>query len=264
MKIISVDDEEITVEYMERLLCQVEPDAEFAGFTEPEEAVAYLSENSVEVALLDIEMGEYNGIELAKRCKEICPEINIIFVTGYSQYTMDAFKLRASGYLMKPVRAADLRAELDNLRNPPMPRRMHRVRIQTFGNFEVFLDNHPLYLPRTKCLECLAYLVDRKGALIGTEELAAVLWEDKPYDRTLQNNVYRVVSDLVKALKNEGIEEILVKARGKLAIDVNKVDCDYFGFLNGEVPQINVFYGEYMSNYSWAEFTLAQLVQSKS
>lgn len=263
MNIISVDDEEITVEYMERLLKQMEPKADFTGFTEPEEAFTYLSQNVVDVALLDIEMGEYNGIELAKKCKEICPEVNIIFVTGYSQYTMEAFRLRASGYLMKPVRAADLRAELDNLRNPLPRRPLHRVRIQTFGNFEVFLDNRPLYLPRSKCLECLAYLVDRKGALIGTEELAALLWEDKPYDRTLQNNVHRVVSDLVKALKTEGIDEILVKTRGKIAIDTQRIDCDYFGFLSGDVTQINAFRGEYMSNYSWGEFTLAGLIQSK-
>ena len=263
MRIISVDDEEITVEYMERLLKQVEPEADFAGFTEPEEAFSYLSENSVDVALLDIEMGEYNGIELAKKCKEISPEVNIIFVTGYSQYTMEAFKLRASGYLMKPVRATDLRTELENLRHPLHQHSKHRVRVQTFGNFEVFIDNRPLYLPRTKCLECLAYLVDRKGALIGTEELAALLWEDRPYDRTVQNNVYRVVSDLAKSLKKEGIEDILVRARGQVAIDVKKIDCDYFGFLNGDVAQINAFHGEYMTNYSWAEFTLAQLVQSK-
>lgn len=263
MNIISVDDEKMTVDYMKRLLEQAEPTAEFTGFTDPEEAFAYLSKNSVDVALLDIEMGEYNGIELAKRCKEICPHVNIIFVTGYSQYTMDAFRLRASGYLMKPVRASDLRTELDNLRHPlPLPA-AHRIRIQTFGNFEVFVDNCPLYLPRTKCLECLAYLVDRRGAFIGTEELAALLWEDRPYDRALQNSVYRVVSDLAKALKREGIGEILVKARGKIAIDVNKVDCDYFGFLNGDVSQINAFHGEYMTNYSWAEFTLAQLVRSK-
>ena len=81
--------------------------------------------------------------------------LSIIFVTGYSQYTMDALKLRVSGYLMKPVRTSDLRLELKNLRHP-LPEFNCRVRIQTFGNFEVFVDGRPLKFPRKKCKECLA------------------------------------------------------------------------------------------------------------
>ena len=48
-------------------------------------------------------MNQMNGIVLAKRLKEIYPQINIVFVTAYSKYTDEAFSLHASGYIYKPV-----------------------------------------------------------------------------------------------------------------------------------------------------------------
>lgn len=264
MRIIIVDDEPLIVSNVMRILKQLEPQAETAGFFHPDEALEFMSQNKVDIAFLDIDMGTDNGIEFAKKCKNLCPQINVVFVTGYSNYLMDAFRLHASGYIMKPVRAADIRAELDNLRNPLSQTAKHRVRIQTFGNFEVFIDEQPLHIPRTKCRECLAYLVDRKGAFIGTTALAAILWEDRPYDKAVQNSVHKVVSDLVRLLKEKEAEEIIIKARGEIAIDTQKVDCDYFGFLNGDTAKINAFHGEYMTNYGWAEFTLGALIDTKA
>lgn len=258
MKIIAVDDEKLAVDNISALLRQVEPEAEVLGFTEPEEAFCYLSQNEVDIALLDIEMGAYSGIELARKCKELCPQVNIIFVTGYSQYTMDAFRLHASGYLMKPVRLEDLHAELNNLRHP-VSRFTKRVRVQTFGYFEIFVDEQLLKFPRAKCKECLAYLIDRKGARVTYPDLSAVLWEDKPFDRTVQNNTQKVISDMIKTFKEVNLEKIIIRSRRDIAIDTTQIDCDYFAALNGDMVQLNAFTGEYMSNYSWAEFTAGEL-----
>lgn len=259
MKILAVDDERLALENITDLLKKMVPAAEIVGFTKSADAFAFLAEHRMDIAFLDIEMGGMNGLTLAKKCKDICPDINIIFVTGFDQYTMDALKLRASGYLIKPVREKDLRAELDNLRHPITTTCAHRVRIQAFGNFEIFVDQKPLNIPIAKCKECLAYLVDRKGARVTAAELAAVLWEDTPYDKRTQNNTYRVISDTMKYLKDAGIADIMIKSRGDMAINMERVDCDYYRFLRGDVSQINMFRGEYMTNYSWAEFTLAEL-----
>lgn len=90
MKMMVVDDEKLAVENLVKMLRKERPDAEIAVFLEPQEAFAYLAENVVDVAFLDIEMGAFSGIDLAKKCKDLCPTVNIIFVTGYSQYSMDA------------------------------------------------------------------------------------------------------------------------------------------------------------------------------
>lgn len=263
MKVIAVDDEKLALNNITSLLKEVQPEALITGFQNPQEACAYLEKNKSDIALLDIEMSGMDGITLAKKCKDTCPDINIIFVTGFSQYAMDAFRLHASGYLMKPVRKKDLLAELENLRHPLPLKTTSKVRIQTFGNFEIFVDNKPLFFPRSKCVECLAYLVDRKGARVSTRELATILWEDKPYDRAVQNSVHRILSDLMKTLKQTGIEDIIIKTHKEIAINIEKVDCDCFRFLAGDVAFVNMFHGEYMSNYSWATFTLAGLDEEK-
>ena len=263
MNIIAVDDERLALDNLMSMLKEVLPAAKINGFLDSAKAFVYLKSNVADIAFLDIEMGEMDGITLAKKCKDVCPNINIIFVTGYTQYTMDALRLHVSGYLMKPVRAKDLQIELDNLRHPLPVKPKCRVRVQTFGNFEVFLDNKPLPMPLAKCRECLAYLIDRKGARVTVPELAAVLWEDRLFDKTVQNNTHRVLSDMMKALREAGIANIVIKTRRDISIDIDEVDCDYYRFLKGDVSQINIFRGEYMTNYSWAEFTLACLIQTK-
>lgn len=258
MKIIAVDDEKLALQNITALLRQAEPDAEIVSFSEAEEVFRYLSKSKADIAFLDIELGGYSGIELAAKCKELCPEVNVIFVTGYSQYMIDAFRLHASGYLLKPVRAEDLRAELDNLRNPII-HSTKRIRAQAFGHFEIFVDDRLLKFPRAKCKECFAYLIDRRGARVTYPELSAVLWEDKPFDRSVQNSTQKVISDMIKTFKELGFEKIIVRSRRDIAVDISQFDCDYLAVLRGDVAQLNAYAGEYMSNYSWAEFTVGEL-----
>ena len=68
----------------------------------------------------------------------------------------------------------------------------------------------------------------------------------------------------MKALKDAGIEDIVIKSRREIAIDVSKVDCDYYAAISGDMTQMNAFSGEYMTNYSWAEFTLGELISKKN
>ena len=260
MKILVVDDEPKVLSGFLRVLNQVEPNAEVVSFGETQSALAFMSEHTVDVAFLDINLDELSGIDLAERCKALCPTVNIIFVTGYSEYAMDALKLHASGYLMKPVRAKELRGELDSLRYPPS-RWNKRVRIQTFGNFEVFVDGKPLPLAYAKSRECLAYLVDRRGARIGYRELASVLWEDRLYDPAVRNYLYQAIHVLISSLKAVDAQDILRKYNKELAINTMMVDCDYYAALEGTGAASFPFTGEYMSQYSWGEPTLALLCE---
>lgn len=263
MRMMVVDDEVLSLQNLAEILRKELSDAEIIKFLKPLEAFAYLAENVVDIAFLDIEMGGFSGLDLAKKCKELCPMVNIIFVTGFSKYSMEALRLHVSGYLMKPVRTDDLRTELANLRHP-LPLSGKRVRIQTFGNFEVFVDGKALRVPRQKCKECLAYLVDRRGAGVTYAELSMLLWEEQPFNRTVQKKTQTIISALGKALSEREAADILIRTRTDIAIDVEKVDCDYFRAIHGDMAWMNSFTGEYMSNYSWAEFTLGELVEIKN
>ena len=258
MIIIAVDDERYALENLADSIGRVSPDARIHRFRYPEEALDFAKGNHVDVAFLDVEMIGMNGVELAERLKLYHPDINIIFSTGYGHYRDAAFDLHASGYLTKPITPEKVKKELNNLRRPI--RNPKRVRIRAFGNFEVFLDGNPIGFKYSKTKEMLAYLVDRKGALCTNGEIMAILFEDdnghEAYFRSLRK-------DLTDVLEIAGCGEILSQHRGQLGIIPDLVECDYFNWSNGRVSGGNAYQGEYMTQYSWSEYTNARLMNQQ-
>jgi len=213
----------------------------------------------MDVAFLDIHMPGRDGVELARELKTINPRINIIFATGFSNFMKEGFDMHASGYLLKPITAEAVKREMDNLRNPVEWDTGKRVRVITFGNFEVYVDNVPVKFERKQSKEILAYLIDKRGTSVTYAELAAVLWEDGEYDRTQQKNLQVYIASLAKSLNNAGVKDLILKNRSGILVNTTLVDCDYYRFLDGDVRAINSFTGQYMSAYSWAEFTTGYL-----
>lgn len=116
MNIIAVDDEPAALSLLCKAIRQAMPDTEPACFSNAQEAFSHAKEQPVDVAFLDIEIGETSGLNLAKALTKIKPDVNIIFVTGYGQYMDEAFRLYASGYVRKPPRVARIAKELSHLR----------------------------------------------------------------------------------------------------------------------------------------------------
>ncbi|MDL2271958.1 response regulator [Desulfovibrio sp. OttesenSCG-928-I05] len=253
MRILAVDDERLALLALERAIREAEPGCALTCFVSPAEALAHAAKEAVDVAFLDIEMDSMNGLGLAKRLKDIRGESNIVFVTGHSQYAVDAFSLRASGYLRKPVTAEDIHAELNNLRHP-LPDAEKGVRIQCFGNFEIFVDGKPVHFHRSKAKELLAYLVSRSGAGVSKKELAGILWEDGEYNRITQSYLQTLIVEMLRALREAGAECIIIRKWNSLSVDTSLVDCDYYNFEKGEPKAVNAYRGEFMANYPWAEF----------
>lgn len=257
MKILAVDDERLALAALTSAIEEADPQAFVSGFRTSDDALASLKDHMYDVAFLDIELRECTGLTLAEELKRRCPDLRIVFVTGYSQYAIDAFALHVDGYVMKPVLPGRIREELDHLRQDVETNKAAnadalypRLRIQCLGNFEVFVDNHPLRFARTKTKELLAYLVDRRGAMCTNGEIMAALWEDdshEPYLRQLKK-------DLVDTLEEAECLDVLERARGGIGIVPNKVSCDYYDMLEGKgLP--DTYRGEYMEQYSWAEAT---------
>lgn len=258
MRVIAVDDGRVALGVLAEDIAQAEPDAEIITFTNPYDAIAYAETAKCDVAFLDIQMYGMTGLELAKRLKDITANMNIIFVTGYSEYSVDAFSVRASGYVLKPSTPQQVRTELDNLRfvlDAPKP--TTHIRVQTFGNFEVFSGACPIRFERSKSKEIFAYLVDRRGAGCTVRELAAVLFEDREYDSSIKNQIQTFISSMMKTLAEAGAENLILRRFNSLSLDINQIDCDYYRFLNWDISAVNSYAGEYMNQYSWAEFRAA-------
>lgn len=259
MRILAIDDEYHALQALKRAISEAVPEAETAYFDSVEPALAYAKKNGVDVAFIDIKLKESDGLTLAKRLKDIYGDTNIIFVTAYSSFAGDAFRMHASGYAMKPISAKRIANELENLRQP-LADSDFGLRAQCFGSFEVFFNGKPLLFNRPKSKEVFAYLIDRKGTFVSKKELAVILWENqKEYSRSIQSHLNILTTDMVRVLKSVGVEDVILRKHGYLAVDTAKIRCDYFDFEKGVVSAVNSYHGEYMSNYSWAEFTVGLL-----
>jgi two-component SAPR family response regulator len=267
MYILALDDEQYALDSLVEQLNIVFPEAVIEEAARASSALAYAQEladrgEELSYAFLDIQLRGANGLEVAAKLKTLHPRVVLFFCTAHSEYAFDAFGLCAKGYLLKPIRAEEIERVLDEMvlswRESPslLPK---DIRIQTFGNFGVFVDNTLLTFEREKAKELMAYLVDRHGAPVTTAQIATVLWEDS-YDRKLKNKTTAIISSLRSTLKAAGIDSILIKTWNNLALDVSKIKCDAYDFEKGDLYAINSFRGEYMANYSWAEFTTGYYV----
>ena len=265
MHILAIDDEQSALNVLVGAIKEAVPHATVHGFRNPLEAFGFMKETKCEVAFLDIQMREMSGIVLARNLKEIYPKINIVFVTGYLQYANEAFSLRASGYVYKPVTADKIVVEMENLRNP-VKWEEKGIRVNTFGIFELLVHGEEVSFGREKSKEMLAYLVDKQGKSASRKELAAVLFEGKDYSRTTQNYLSKVVKELVTVLERVGAEKMLKRGLNSYSVNVDAFSCDLYDYEkdNATTEELNRFQGEYMKQYSWAEATLARLYWNKN
>lgn len=257
MRIIAVDDEVSVLNILKRTIAEAVENADIACFDTAHEALVYAKNNVVDIAFIDVEMPVTNGLSLAKGLKDIYRETNIIFVTGYKQYAETAFRLRASGYVLKPIDPERVKEEIDNLRNP-IRVQDKGVYIQCFGNFEIYVDGVPVIFARSKSKEILAYLVDKKGLKVSKKELAAVVLEKDEYTLGIQSYVHNIIAEAGRALKEAGADDVLIKQHGQYFVDISKFNCDYYDYSN-ENSNSRHDISNYMANYNWTEYTIDTL-----
>ncbi len=116
MKVFLIEDEELTARKMQRLLADVQPDAQVVGVAGSIEAsVAWLQTNPApDLILMDIELADGQSFGIFNRTPVASP---VIFTTAYDEYAIKAFTVHSIDYLLKPVKEEDLRRALAKLRD---------------------------------------------------------------------------------------------------------------------------------------------------
>ncbi len=259
MRVIAVDDEPLALKDLIEAIESSEAEVSVRGFSMPKKALSYVERNEVSVAFLDVELGSMDGLTLAKQLLDRQPDMNIVFVTGHSQYAVDAFSLFASGYILKPAEAHEITKVIQNLRKPLAAEGFTPLVVRTFGNFEVFSKGEALHFYRSKSKELLAYLILKRGTSCTLRELCAVLFEDKCYDKSLSSQMQTIISSLIRSLEEVGAKELIIRSFNSLSVDTTRIECDYYQLLEGNPQAKSAFMGEFMSNYSWSESTNAFL-----
>lgn len=251
---IAVDDEELMLGALVSAI-EASPDiVEVASFSDCEEALTFAKNNHADIAFLDINMRGMGGLALAEKIIALSPNCKIVFCTGYEEYAIPAFKLHASGYLMKPISAEDVQGEIDNIKG--VKRKEKLLRVNCFGNFEVYVKEEKLSFKRRKTKELFAFLVDRKGAEMTAKQICAVLFPDDTDDTKNAAYLRQLFMDLKNTLKSVGAEAVLCHETPCYRVDTSLIKCDYISYLETGKPK---FHGEYMTQYSWAEDTCAML-----
>ena len=116
--VIMVDDSKVFLSDGLAVLEEAMPNATITGFIWPLEAVEYAKMNRVALAVLDIELGTASGLDLCRTLLEINPRTNIVFLTAYADYSLDAWKTEASGFILKPLTSDAVKEQLKKLRYP--------------------------------------------------------------------------------------------------------------------------------------------------
>lgn len=260
MRIITADDAHPALEALTQAIAEAAPTARVHAFAAPWALLRFARDNPCDAAFLETSVGGMPGAELAGRLRDISPDINIIFVASSGDYALEAFALHASGYILKPVTADKVRIELDNLRRPVHSAPQALIKVKCFGNFEAFTPaGDRLCFKRSKAKELLAYLVYRGGASCTAKEIAAVLFENSEYSRARQDYVQKIISSLLSGLRAAGAEAIVTRGHNSLSVKPSLIDCDFYRFTRREAPAVGAYAGEFMSQYSWAEFMTGYL-----
>ena len=250
MHTITVDDEQLAVNSLIRILKLVDPDGRHEGTIHAEQFLNYVAEHDVDIAFIDIDLYGTDGIRLTRRVSEMKPELNIVFYTGHPEFKPEALDLFASGYLVKPVTKADVERVISHLRYP-----IRKVRVQCFGFFEVLVNEQPLKFARKDSKEVFAYLIDRRGAEVSDEALRCLLWsEDEDTDKK-KAYIRNIIYDIRNTFAALGIDDIIRSRQGYYCVNTQKLRCDYFDYLNGMQVRTAALH-EYMEQFSsWAEET---------
>ena len=259
MQVICVDDELYAMQYTVQQCLQLPQIRDAQGFTRSLEALDYVKDHPVDLAILDINMPEMDGIALAIRIKQMRPRTAVLFLTAYKEYAFDAFSVHPAGYLLKPVSLEELEAEIRLAFADAEPTPLSRVQARTFGEFDLLVDGNPVSFPRAKSKELLAYLIDRQGGTVSRAAAFAILFEDEPYTRQRQKYMDVIIRSLKQTLEKCGAGYILEMNRGGLRICPEKLDCDSYRFFSGEESVVKSYRGEYMNAYSWASMAEAYM-----
>lgn len=256
MKFAYFDSDKNDVVYFRNIISNLPYIESCAAFTSIKRLFDYIKNHTVDILFTGISSENTSVSDYINKVKSICPLCSIIFVTTDTNYAYAALKSGATGFILK----SDLKEKLMLLTEKKYTAKLQpEVHIKTFGNFDLFVNGKAVMFANKKSKEMLALLTDKCGGSLNMEQIIDVLWEDRPYNESTKV-LYRIaLKGLRDTLKKHNCYHILIESKRQRSLDITKVSCDYYDFLKNKLPS-GMFGGEYMTNYSWGEYTLAKIL----
>lgn len=262
MNAIVVDDEPLMVKYFVRTCAEITDLVIKETFNCADDALKYVRNNpQIDIAFLDVEMDDMSGVELAVKLREVSPEILIVFVSAYN-YVRDFNRIGGDYYLEKPYDREILELMMEKLRLLAV-RQKKNITIQMFGTFTVLKDGEPVPL-RGRAKEILAFIAMHRGREISNQEICSTIWEKDIFDANGMSSYFHALRRLKTALQESGIENLLISSTRGQMLNTDIVDCDYYAWLDKNPNLSENFNGEFLSEYTWSESILAEMLQDRT
>ena len=258
MRAILVDDEPIMLRSFMRNAADIKQLNVVGQFQNGEEAIEYAKENEFELAILDVCLPGMNGIDLAVELRNIHPNLLIVFISAYDEYLRSFNEIGGDYYILKPYKKETIKMMAEKM--SMLAGRMHKdIHIHMFGRFNVLKNGIPLKLSG-KTKEILALVASRRGKEISNEEIYSTVWENREYSNENMKVYYNAISRLKRVLMEAGASELLISTTHGQMLNTSVCDCDYFSWLDKNADNCEKFEGEFLSEYSWGEIILAEIM----
>lgn len=272
---ILVDDMRPALRGLEFILKKY-PEISIIGmYTDPLEAIGKIGELKPQVVFLDINMPQLQGIDAASRILDLSPQTDIVFVTAFDQYAVEAFELHALDYLLKPIAEERLEKTVNRLRKktlPPTESNSIKLQIRCFGRFQMGWEGHESIKWRIeKARELFVFLLQNHNRNIARDELLDKLWPEDNPDRAVKQ-LYNGIYYIRKALEGYGIDRTLISIDNNYNLQLGSVDWDvrrfYELFTKDEVDRLKaleemeaLYAGDYLESefFPWSDFERERL-----
>jgi len=274
-KIISVDDEALSLKRFEHIT-QKDDRCQLVGtFTCSLEALEFVKNNKIDIAFLDIEMPAPNGLELAELMLEADPYISIVFVTAFDQYALEAFKAHAIGYLLKPLDIKDFSSQIDQITWTKLPRSQseeeasimethttNTITVHCIGQFTCYptgSSNSPISFRTAKTAELFALLIQHYNAPMPKYSLLDALFPDSDDEKS--NKLFYVSCSYLRSTFSKlGVSNILIRDNDSYRLNTDILDCDYINLMNAsdKLESLSITELEKLSKYCTGEYLMGR------
>ncbi|MCU6709916.1 response regulator [Paenibacillus sp. J5C_2022] len=284
IRVMAVDDESPALRQVERVL-RAFTGVDICGlFTDVDEFMARLHAEPVDLVLLDMEMSDSHGLQLAQSIRSIREDICIAFVTAYDEYAVDAFDADAIDYLLKPVTEERMQRTLHRCLQRQLRSEGNAgdrvgtksVTIHCFGRFAIMTGQEPVRFRNSKSEELLAYLIHHNREPVDKAQIMEALWPGRDPVRTLAN-LYSTVYQLRKDMEASGLYDVIEQSKGgsrSYRLRLSPDHCDLYEYerLCGQIKSdgfdlalaeraVELYRGGYLQDhdYGWASLRKTEL-----
>ncbi|MDF2986189.1 MAG: hypothetical protein K0R50_1699 [Eubacterium sp.] len=231
LKTILVDDEELSIKRLNKILTECSEIQICNTFSNSLEAYGYIKENKIDVVFLDISMPDMDGMTFSGMLRDMDSDIDVVFITGYDEYAVKAFEVNALDYLLKPVTSERLQKTLDKIKKKRRyVQKNPGIKVSFFNGLKIYTtgeEDREIKLRSPKTEELFAFIVYKRNT--NREEIVDTLWEGFDFDKALKNinsNMYYIR----KALSVYELEDCIKTGKKEISIEKGRITCDLFEF----------------------------------